>query len=63
VVGYEDFENWQQMLDKIFDFLNVENLHMPPELAKTSKADWREGVKNHKEIEDVMKEKYAHYIY
>ena len=63
VVGYEDFENWQQMLDKIFDFLNVENLHMPPELAKTSKADWREGVKNYKEIEDVMKEKYAHYIY
>ena len=63
IIWYEDFENWQQMLDKIFDFLNVKNLNIAPELAKTSKDDWREGVKNYQEIEDIMKDKYAHYIY
>jgi len=63
IIPYEDFENWQQMLNRVFDFLNVEKLNMPPDLAKTSKADWREGVKNYREIEDKMKEKYAHYIY
>ena len=51
------------MLGKIFKFLDVEKLNIPPELAKTSKTDWREGVMNYKEIEDIMKEKYAHYIY
>jgi len=63
IIWYDDFENLQQVLDKIFDFLNVKKLNIAPELAKTSKDDWREGVKNYQEVEDIMKEKYAHYIY
>jgi len=62
IIWYEDFENWQQMLDKIFDFLNVEKMNLQPELVKTSKADWREGVRNYQEVEDTMREKYGHYI-
>jgi hypothetical protein len=62
IIWYEDFENWQQMLDKIFDFLNVEKMNLQPELVKTSKADWRKGVRNYQEVEDTMREKYGHYI-
>ncbi|HEX5151250.1 MAG TPA: Stf0 family sulfotransferase [Parafilimonas sp.] len=62
IIWYEDFENRQPMLNKIFDFLSVEKLNVSSELVKTSKADWREGVNNYQEVEDVMKEKYSHYI-
>ena len=59
---YEDFKNWQQMLDKVFDFLIVDKIEIEPELRKTSAANWREGVENYQEVEEVMKEKYAHYL-
>ena len=62
VITYEDFENWQQMLDKVFDFLGVEKMEMQPELRKTSSANWRSGVENFAEVEEIMKDKYAHYL-
>jgi LPS sulfotransferase NodH len=62
VITYEEFENWQQMLNKVFNFLDVQQIEMQPELRKTSAANWREGVENYEDVERVMKEKYAHYI-
>lgn len=62
IIAYEDFKNWQPMLNNIFDFLCVEKIEMEPELRKTSAENWRDGVENYQEIEDMMKEKYAHYL-
>lgn len=62
IISYEDFENWQPMLNKIFDFLGVDKIYIEPELRKVSDANWRNGVENCEEVENVMKEQYAHYL-
>lgn len=62
VVSYEEFEHWQQMLNKVFDFLEVEKMNIQPQLKKLSSGNWRDGVTNYMEIENLMKENYAHYI-
>ncbi|MEO8711811.1 MAG: sulfotransferase [Parafilimonas sp.] len=62
VIMYEDFKNWQQMLDKVFDFLGADKIEIEPELRKTSTANWRDGVENYQEVEEMLKEKYAHYL-
>jgi len=62
IITYEEFGNWQQMLDKVFDFLNIEQLEMQPELRKISAENWRNGVENYQQVEDTMKEKYAHFL-
>jgi LPS sulfotransferase NodH len=62
VIMYEDFKHWQQMLDKVFDFLSVDKIEIEPELRKTSAANWRDGVENYQEVEEMMKVKYAHYL-
>jgi LPS sulfotransferase NodH len=62
IIKYEDFENWQLMLDKLFDFLGVEKMNMDPELRKTSSGNWRDGVENYREVEAIMRDKYAHYL-
>ena len=50
------------MLYKIFDFLNVEQMDMQPVLNKVSSENWREGVENYKEIENIMQVNYAHQL-
>lgn len=62
VVTYEEFGNWQQMLNRVFDFLEVERINMAAQLRKISAANWREGVENYEEVENVMKDKYGHFI-
>jgi len=62
IITYEDFENWQLMLNKLFDFLDVEKIDMQPELRKTSAANWRAGVENYKEVEKMMEANYAHFL-
>jgi hypothetical protein len=62
VLTYEEFEHWQEMLDKVFDFLEVEKINMPAQLRKISAANWRDGVENYEEVENIMKDKYAHFI-
>ncbi|MFT4155754.1 sulfotransferase [Parafilimonas sp.] len=62
VLMYEEFENWQQMLCKIFGFLEVEEITMPAQLRKIGTANWREGVENYEEVENAMQDKYAHLI-
>jgi len=62
IINYEEFENWQQMLDKIFKFLNITQIEMQPELRKISAEDWRNGVENYQQVEETLKEKYAHFL-
>jgi LPS sulfotransferase NodH len=62
VISYEDFENWQPMLNKVFGFLCVDKIDIDPELRKVSAADWRDGVENFKDIENVMRSQYAHFL-
>ena len=62
VIAYEEFEEWQTMLDKVFEFLAVEKIEMQPELRKISAANWRNGVENYQQVEATMKEKYAHFL-
>ncbi len=62
IITYEEFENWQQMLDKVFGFLNVEKIEMQPELRKISAKNWRNGVENYQQVEETMKGQYAHFL-
>jgi LPS sulfotransferase NodH len=62
VISYEEFDDWNNILNKVFDFLSAERIEMQPVLNKTSSENWREGVQNYKEIESVMQDKYAHYL-
>lgn len=62
IITYEDFVNWQDMLNKVFDFLGVDKMEIAAELRKTSSANWRDGVENYQEVEEAMKENYAHYL-
>jgi len=62
VINYEEFAAWQSMLNKIFAFLDVKEINMEPALNRTSGDDWRSGVENVEEIEDVLRDTYAHYL-
>jgi LPS sulfotransferase NodH len=63
VLYYEDFDEWNEMLSKVFNFLKVSNLTLQPVLNKLSRKDWREEVKNYQEIEQLMKEhNYTQYF-
>ncbi|MBV9961105.1 MAG: sulfotransferase [Parafilimonas sp.] len=62
IITYEEFEDWQNMLNNVFNFLDVEKIEMQPELRKISSANWREGVENYNEVEETMKKQYAHFL-
>lgn len=62
IISYEDFENWQPMLNNLFDFLAVDKIDIEPELRKVSAANWRNGVENYQEVERIMQENYAHFL-
>jgi len=62
VIEYEDFSDWQDLLNKLFSFLQVEIINMQPVLNKTSSDDWRAGVENFDEIESTLRDMYAHYL-
>ncbi len=63
VLYYEDFGQWNQMLDKVFTFLQVSPLTLQPVLSKISGQDWREEVSNYVEIEKLLQENnYTQYL-
>jgi LPS sulfotransferase NodH len=62
VIEYEDFNDWQGTLNKLFSFLNVERIEMDPVLTKTSSDDWRRDVENFGEIEIALRDTYARYL-
>ncbi len=63
VLYYEDFGQWNQMLDKVFTFLQVSHLTLQPVLNKISGHDWREEVSNYEEIEKLLQgNNYTQYL-
>ena len=62
IIEYEDLEDWQNTLNKVFSFLQVDRIDMQPALAKTSSSDWRDGVENFKEVEDLLQTAYPHHL-
>ena len=63
VLYYEDFGQWNEMMQKVFEFLQVSPLTLQPVLNKLSGKDWREEVSNFQEIEQLMKEhNYTQYL-
>ena len=63
VLYYEDFGQWDGMMHKVFNFLQVSPLTLQPVLNKLSGKDWREEVSNYQEIEQLMKENnYTQYL-
>jgi hypothetical protein len=63
VLYYEDFDQWNDVLNKVFNFLEVSNVTLPPVLTKLSTKDWREEVTNYVEIEKLIQENnYTQYL-
>ena len=63
VLYYEDFGNWQQILDQTFGFLSIDTLKIPPALQKVGAKDWRQHVENYKELEQAIQQtKYAGWL-
>ena len=56
VIYYEDFGNWQQILDQTFAFLEVDKIQLAPVLQKVGADDWREDVENYKELEQAVQQ-------
>lgn len=56
---YEDFDNWTSLMQNVDEFLNVPFFDAKPVLKKVSRDNWKEEVKNYKEIEDVFKQHNA----
>lgn len=59
VLHYEDFGNWTTLMQNVDEFLNVPFFDAKPVLKKVSRDNWKEEVKNHKEIENVFKQNNA----
>lgn len=63
IIYYEDFGQWNELMEKLFDFLKVEKLALKPVLNKIGGKDWRKEVSNHDEIEKLLKENnYSQYL-
>lgn len=55
IISYGDFKEWNTLLQKVFTFLNVPMVTLPPVLKKVSADDWRDDIENYQEIEAVFK--------
>src|SRR4051812_39716058 len=63
ILYYEDFDQWNNVLNKVFNFLEVSNVTLLPVLSKLSTKEWREEVKNYIEIEKLIRENnYTQYL-
>jgi Sulfotransferase family len=63
VLYYEDFGNWDAMMNQVFSFLEVGPQTLPPVLKKIGGTSWRDDVTNYEEIEKLLKENnYNQYL-
>lgn len=56
VVYYEDYKDWDGLMHKVFDFLQVPYQPLKPVLSKISSGNWKDEISNADEVEKVMKE-------
>lgn len=63
VIHYEDFENWNELFNKICTFINVPFAETAPVLEKVSTNNWRDLVENYAEIENAFENtNLAHFL-
>ncbi|MBG9376852.1 sulfotransferase [Panacibacter sp. DH6] len=56
VLYYEDFANWNNILQQTFGFLQVDMIAIPPALQKVGAKDWRAGIENYEELEKALQQ-------
>ncbi len=59
ILHYEDFADWTNVMQRTDTFLGVPFIDVKPVLKKISADNWKEEVKNYKEIEDVFAQNNA----
>jgi len=56
VINYEDFSDWNSLMQKVQIFLNVTPIPMKPVLQKVGAVRWQDEVENFSEIEQILKQ-------
>jgi hypothetical protein len=56
VICYEDFGDWDNLMNKVQTFLNVNPISMKPVLKKVGAPRWQDEVENFSEIEHLLKQ-------
>lgn len=56
VIYYEDFGNWDKMMESIQQFLHVNVLPVKAVLQKVGAGKWQDEVENFSEIENLLKQ-------
>jgi Sulfotransferase family len=56
VIHYEDFNHWDELMNKVQKFLNVSPIEMKPVLKKVGAIKWQDEVENFTEIEQLLKQ-------
>lgn len=56
VIYYEDFGDWDNLMQQIQQFLNVDVLPVKPVLQKVGAGKWQDEVENFTEIESLLKQ-------
>ena len=59
VLYYEDFADWNGMMRKTDEFLNVPYVETTPVLKKVGAGNWKSEVNNYKEIEEIFTQNNA----
>jgi hypothetical protein len=63
IVYYEDFENWDQTLQPVLNFLEVNETVLKPVLNKVGAKNWYTEVINYQEVEKVLvQNNYSNYL-
>jgi len=56
VIYYEDFREWNELMNKVQQFLSVTPVEMKPVLEKVGAGKWQDEVENYAEIEQLLKQ-------
>lgn len=56
LIYYEDFFDWDKLMEKVQQFLEVPYITMKPVLKKVGVGKWQDEVENYQEIEQLLKQ-------
>jgi hypothetical protein len=56
VLQYEDFNNWDDVMQRVQKFLSVTPMPVKPVLKKVGAVKWQDEVENYPEIEQLLKQ-------
>lgn len=56
LINYEDFQNWDELMHRVQNFLQVTPIAMKPVLKKVGAVKWQDEVENYTEIEQLLQQ-------